>query len=141
MENITSGAGLAALGFWIFIAGAVAASYWDTIRKRESQHETLRRVIESGQAIDDELIDKLLSLTGGSQDMARDLKIGGVIMIFIAPGLTLMGWVLSVALDEPELVKVLLGVSGLIAFIAIGLLAAAAIAKRQEAANPSRQIP
>lgn len=141
MENITSGAGLAALGFWIFIAGVVAASYWDTIRKRESQHETLRRVIESGQAIDDELIDKLLSLTGGSQDMARDLKIGGVIMIFIAPGLTLMGWVLSVALDEPELVKVLLGVSGLIAFIAIGLLAAAAIAKRQETANPSRQIP
>jgi hypothetical protein len=141
MENITSGAGLAALGFWIFIAAAVAASYWDTIRKRESQHETLRRVIESGQTIDDELIDKLLSLTGGSQDLARDLKIGGVIMMFIAPGLALMGWVLAVALDQPELVKILLGVAGLVAFIAVGLLAAAAIAKRQDSTNPSGQIP
>lgn len=140
MENITSGAGYAALGFWIFLAGVIAASYWDTIRKRESQHETLRRVIESGQSIDDEVIDKLLSLTGGSQHLARDLQVGGVITLFIAPGLLLMGWILSIALTEPELLRVLLAVAALVAFIAVGLLAAAALVKRQEDAEPPRQF-
>ena len=41
MESI--GVGLGALGFWGFIAAVVVASYWDGIRKRESQHETIRR--------------------------------------------------------------------------------------------------
>ena len=54
------GAGLAAFGFWMFVAAIVVAGIWYDIAKRRAQHETLRRLIESGQTIDPELLDKLL---------------------------------------------------------------------------------
>ena len=131
MEALGTGAGLAALGFWSFIAVAVATSYWDSIKKRETQHETLRRIIESGQPIDDELTDKLLTLTGNSKDLARDLKVSGLITLFIAPGLALLGWMLATALNQPELLGTLLGVAGLVLFLSIGLLVAAYVAEHQ----------
>jgi hypothetical protein len=139
METIGTGAGLAALGFWTFIAAAVAATYWDKIRKREAEHETLRRIIESGQPIDDELTDKLLSVTGGSRELARDLKVSGLIVLFIAPGLALLGWTLSKALDEPELWQILLGVAGLVGLLSIGLLVAAWVAERQYGASAEQR--
>ena len=52
--------GLAAFGFWMFVAAAVIAGVWDGVRKREAEHETLRRMIESGKQPDSEMIDKLL---------------------------------------------------------------------------------
>lgn len=131
MEHLGTGAGLAALGFWTFIAAAVAASYWDKIRKREAQHETLRRVIESGQAIDEELTDKLLMISGDARDYARDLKVAGLITLFVAPGLWLFGWLLSAAVGEPQLVGIFTGIAALVAFISIGLLVGAYVAERQ----------
>jgi hypothetical protein len=129
MQEISYGAGLAALGFWLFIAAIVAAGIWESIRKRESQHETLRRIIESGQPIDADLTDKLLSLSGGNQQLDRDLKVGGVIMLFIAPGLLLMGWIMSIYLN-PKIFGALLGVSALVLCIGVGLLAAGTLAAR-----------
>ena len=40
--------GLGALGFWLFLAAVVVAGIWFDAKKRESQQETLRRVVESG---------------------------------------------------------------------------------------------
>ena len=51
MEAISLGAGLAALGFWLFIAVVVIGGIWDGARKREAKHESLRRIIESGQQV------------------------------------------------------------------------------------------
>lgn len=129
MQEFSSGAGMAALGFWLFIGIVVAAGVWESIRKRESQHETLRRVIESGQPIDDELTDKLLSLTGGNKNLERDLKVSAIILLFIAPGLLLMGWIMSIFL-APELFGVMLGVSALVFCIGLGLWVASLLAKR-----------
>ena len=42
------------------------------------QHETLRRVIESGQPIDQTLMDRLL---GGEKRVDRDLKVAGLIVM------------------------------------------------------------
>ena len=68
MQDIGLGAGLATLAFWGFIATAVVAGMWDSIRKREAKHETVRRLVESGQKIDTDLMDKLVTLTDGKSE-------------------------------------------------------------------------
>ena len=112
--------GLAAFGFWMFIAAVSVGGIWDGVRKREAEHETLRRMIESGKTPDQELVDKLL---GHKKDPARDLKAAGLIVIFVAPGLALMGWVIGLA--QPDALMPLFGVAGLVGFVGIGLLTAA----------------
>ena len=117
--------GLAAFGFWMFIAAAAVGGIWDGVRKRDAQHETLRRMIESGKDPDPQLIDQLI---GTTKKPSRDLKVGGLIVIFVAPGLALMGWVIS--LQEKAALLPLLGVAGLVAFVGIGLLTAAGFLER-----------
>ena len=117
--------GLAAFGFWMFIAAATVSGIWDGVRKRDAQHETLRRMIESGKDPDPQLIDQLI---GTTKKPSRDLKVGGLIVIFVAPGLALMGWVIS--LQEKAALLPLLGVAGLVAFVGIGLLTAAGFLER-----------
>jgi hypothetical protein len=71
------------------------------------------------------LIDQLI---GTTKKPSRDLKVGGLIVIFVAPGLALMGWVIS--LQEEAVLIPLLGVAGLVAFVGVGLLTAAAFLER-----------
>lgn len=123
MEGI--GAGLAALAFWGFIASVVVSGVWYSVRERDAQHETMRRLIESGQTIDQALVDKILH---GDNRPDRQLKIGGLITIFVAPGLAILAWFLS-KLAAPLLFP-LLGAAGLVAFVGIGLLVAARFAER-----------
>ena len=117
--------GLGALGFWLFIASVVVGGMWFDSRKRESQQESLRRLVESGKHIDSDVLDKILAASGNKSHPDQDLKIAGLIMLFIAPGLLVMGWFMA-ALAE-ELWTIMLGVSGLVAFIAIGLLVASRV--------------
>jgi hypothetical protein len=117
--------GLAAFGFWMFVAAATVGGIWDGVRKREAEHETLRRMIESGKQPDPELVDKLL---GHKKDPARDLKVAGLIVIFVAPGLALMGWLIG--LENKDAFHALLGVAGLVAFVGIGLLTASKYLER-----------
>lgn len=129
--------GLAAFGFWMFIAAVSVGGIWDGIRKREAEHETLRRMIESGKEPDPAIIDTLL---GHKKEPERDLKVGGLITFSVAPGMALMGWFIS--LHEPDALLPILGVACLIAFVGIGLLAAASFmkrARREDAGeNPNR---
>ena len=129
MEDLTTGAGLGALGFWLFIAAIVAVGVWDNIRKRDAQHETLRRIIESGQSIDEELTDKLLALTGGSKTLEKDMWVSGLIILSIAPGLAVFGWVMSLVLAE-ELLPIMLAVSALLVSLGAGFLVVARLIRR-----------
>ena len=117
--------GLAAFGFWMFIAAATVGGIWDGVRKRDAEHETLRRMIESGKQPDPELFDKLL---GHKKDPARDPKVAGLIVIFVAPGLALLGWLIG--LENKDAFSALLGVAGLVAFVGIGLLTASRYLER-----------
>jgi len=121
-------AGLGALGFWIFIAAIVVAGIWFDVRKRESQQETLRRVVESGQEIDPAIIDKILAAGKELSRIDRDLRVSGLIVIFLSPGLAVFGWFL--AKSRPEIMSVMLGIALLVGFIGIGLLVAAKVAER-----------
>ena len=121
-------AGLGALGFWIFIGAVVVAGIWFDVRRRESQQETLRRVVESGKPVDSEMIDKLVRAGGEQSRTDRDLTVAGLIVVFIAPGLAILGWFLAKL--QPELMSVMLGVSLLMGFIGVGLLVDGRVAER-----------
>ncbi len=126
MQSMTLGAGLAALAFWGFVAIVSVAGIWSTIRRRESQQETLRRLIESGQAVDPDTVQKILSQ--GSERLDRDLMAGGIIMVFIAPGLAVLGWFLKWL--APEALMPLYGAAALAGCIGIGLLVASMVIGR-----------
>ena len=130
------GFGLAAFAFWGFIASCVIGGIWYAIREKETQHETLRRIIESGREVDAEVIDRVMSDGGKSED---DLRVGGYITMSVAPGLALLGSVLKVATDNEQVFIILLGVSGLVLFIATGLLVAARVLERGN--TPKNETP
>ncbi len=123
-------AGLGALGFWLFIAAIVVAGIWYDARRKESQQETLRRIVESGRDIDQELIDRLLGTTD-SKELARDLKLSVYVVVGVAFGLLALGLVLGAINAEARVA--LTGVSALVAFIGAGLWAAAKYVDREEA--------
>ncbi|MGB5627843.1 MAG: DUF6249 domain-containing protein [Woeseiaceae bacterium] len=125
--------GIAAFGFWMFIAAATVGGIWDGIRKREAEHETLRRIIESGKQPDQQLMDKLL---GHNKAPERDLKVAGLIVIFVAPGLAVMGWLI-----DDDAFMPLLGVAMLVAFVGLGLLTAAQFMKKAREADSSNNPP
>jgi hypothetical protein len=102
---------------------------------REAQHETVRRIIESGQPVDQALMDKVL---GGDKVVHRDLKIGGLIVLCTAPGLAALGWFISFVAEEALLP--LLGVATLVAFVGVGLLVASRAAERSYRENDPSAI-
>lgn len=114
--------GLGALGFWLFIASVVVGGMWFDSRKRESQQESLRRLVESGKHIDSDVLDRILAASGSKTRPDQELQAAGLIMLFIAPGLLVLGWFMSKVAEQ--LWPILSGVAGLVAFIAIGLLVA-----------------
>ena len=125
--------GLAALGFWLFIAAAAVGGIWDGVRKREAEHETLRRIIESGKTPDQRLIDKLL---GTDKAPERALKVAGVIVTFVAPGLAIMGWIIG--RQEPDAFMPIVGAAALVGFVGIGLLVGAAYMARARREDDQR---
>ena len=129
MQGFSLGAGLAALAFWGFIASVVVAGIWFDIRKREAQHETVRRLVESGQPINQELMDKLLALSDDkSERLDRNLKIAGLIILPVAVGIAIFGLVLGTAFPQSQIP--LLGAAALVACIGFGLLWVSKIVER-----------
>lgn len=133
MEFSGIGAGLAALAFWGFLAAVVVAGIWYDIRRRESQQETVRRMIESGREFDAETLDQLLSL---SQDRDKrpdeDFRIAALWVLPVAPGLLLLGLILGAAV--PEAKAPILGAAALAACLGVGFWIASRIAARWYAA-------
>ena len=113
---------LGALGFWIFIAAVVVAGIWNDARKKEIQQETLRRIIESGKEIDAAMLDKVVAAGRDDSSGDQDLKASGIIMLFIAPGLAVLGYFMGKLAEE--LFSMLLGVAVLVAFIGVGMIVA-----------------
>ena len=135
MEGI--GLGITAFAFWAFVASCVVGGIWYSIREKEAQHETLRRIIESGKDVDAEVIDRVMNDGGKSEG---DLKVAGYITMSAAPGLALLGYVLEVATDNDKIFTILLGVSGLVFFVSIGILVAARVVERSEAKSDEKPL-
>lgn len=121
------GAGMAALAFWGFVAVAVIGAYWDSIRKREAQHETVRRLIESGQPMDKELMDKLLLLSDNKR-LDRDFRITALWVLPVAVGLAVLGLILGIAIPQAKIP--ILGASALLACLGVGFWLASNVVRR-----------
>jgi hypothetical protein len=131
------GAGIGAAAFWLFVAAAVFAGVWQNIRKRDAQHETLRRIVESGQPFDQVFLDKLVLLMGSAEKhLDRDLKLAGLILLFVAPGLAVLG--IFIGQDQPDALLPLLGVAVLVGLLSIGLLVTAKIIARDQRGDDAR---
>jgi hypothetical protein len=129
MEAIGIGAGLAAIGFWLFIAAAVGFGVWDGIRKREARHETLRRLIAAGDRIDEAIVDKILG--NKNKDLARELKIAAIITGMVVPGLVVLAFVLGQI--NPQATPAVLGAAAIVAFVAAGLFIGSRMVAREDA--------
>jgi len=129
MENLGLGGGLAALAFWGFVAAVSVAGIWDGVRKREAQHETLRRLAESGQPIDKAVMDKLLMLNSGSSKRYDiDFKVTALWILPVSVGLAIMGLILGVAIPQAKMP--ILGAAALLLCLGLGFLLASRIAAR-----------
>jgi hypothetical protein len=129
MGDMGIGAGLGAIGFWGFTAAIVVAAIWYYRGKHEPQQETMRRMLESDKPLDQGLAEKLLAANaGGNQFLDRDLMVGGVIVLFIAPGVAVLGWVLTALASE--VLYPLVGSAAILVFIGAGLIVAAKVATR-----------
>ena len=117
--------GLGALGFWLFIASTVIGGIWDGIRKRETQQETLRRMLESGKEIDPDVMDALLDR---NKRPDRDLKLASYIVFGAAVGLLLLG--VFIGLHDSDALMPIMGVSALVASVGFGLRIAARFLER-----------
>jgi hypothetical protein len=133
MDLNSLGGGLAAMAFWGFIAAVVVAGIWYGLRERQAQYDTVSKLVESGKPVDQAVIDKIL---GGNERPDRGLKIAGLITVFVAPGLVILGWFLEKR--EEGVLLPLMGVAGLVAFVGVGLLVAGKFAERslREDENP-----
>ena len=120
------GAGIASLAFWGFMAAAVIAGVWDAARKRDAQHETLRRMIEGGKPVDERLMKRLM--VGEPKRPDRELAIAAIVLISVAVGLAVLALVLRDAYESA--LTPLMGVAGLVVCLAAGLWAASAYVKR-----------
>src|SRR5687768_14338368 len=112
MDGEGLGAGIAALAFWGFISAMVVGGIWDGAKKREAQHETLRRMIESGKPVDEALMTKLFD--GEPKAPHRGLAISAIIVFSVAVGLVVLG----AMIEEPAV----FGAAGLCGCLAAGLL-------------------
>ena len=129
MQGFTLGAGLAAMAFWFFIAAVVVGGIWYDIRKKEAQQETIRRLFESGQKVDEKMIDKLMASTkDGTERLDRAFQITAMILLPVAVGLVVLALVLGLGVPDAKLP--LLGVAGLVACIGLGFGVAAKVARR-----------
>ena len=129
MQGISTGAGLAAMAFWGFVAVIVVAGIWYEIRRREAQHETVRRLIDSGQPLDQALADRIVSLSGGGRRyLERDLMAYGLVVLFAAPGLALLG--LFVGWQYPPAMLPILGAAALVGCVGVGLMVTARVVVR-----------
>lgn len=136
MQGFSVGAGLAALAFWGFIAAIVVAGIWYDLRRKQSQQETVRRVVESGQPIDPALVDRLLAEGSGKRSrLDRDFKLVALILLPGAVGVALFGLVLGVQVPEARIP--LLGISALVACVGIGFAMASRVARSWYAADGS----
>jgi hypothetical protein len=131
---------MAAFAFWAFIASCVVGGIWYSIREKQAQHETLRKISESGKDVDAEVIERVMN-DGSRRDKSEgELKVAGYITMSAAPGLVLLDYFVELASGNEKVFTILLGVAGLVFFVSIGLLVSAKVMERSNASSNDKPL-
>jgi hypothetical protein len=119
-------AAVAAGSFWMFVAVCVVAGVASAAFRHYETQKTIRKAIESGQALDPESIDRLLRSSrpaGGPPNWAFFL-VAGIMMLAIGAGLVAIGVAESTSHANPGQLYQGLGAGAMVGLIGVGLLVA-----------------
>ena len=85
-------------------------------------------IVESGQQLDVAVIDRMLGVSGGNERPDRDLKVAGIITMFVSPGLAILGWFLGRFNDK--IFEIMIGVALLVLIVGTGIYVAGMMTRR-----------
>lgn len=127
--GLITGSTLIGIAFWAFVTISAVAGIVSDYKRRKAAIEPLRLAIERGQALDPELVEKLLGHDG--HDAPLDpalLQIGGIITIAAGAGVALFAVFLSRLF--PQWLLPIVGLGVLAICVGVGLLVAARVLRR-----------
>ena len=121
------------------IAAVYIAVLYFRHKRYEAKLSLLRSAIERGQALDVEVVNKLMQPQAipakNSLPPGIGLRIVGIIFLAVGFGLPVMGYFLSTI--DPKAFPALKGTGGLLICISIGMFAAAALAHNKTKTDQS----
>jgi len=132
MQDFTIGAGIASLAFWGFIAAVVLGGIWYDIRRRAEQQKTIRSIVESGQQLDQKMLESILATEKADPiKTSKDMKLAAIIIFFVGVGMVIFG--ILVGMQDQRALFPMMGIGGLMFAIGAGLwLASQFIAKNND---------
>ena len=114
-------------GVYEQIRNQIVAAYQD-IGEQHVKHVSapvrVYRLAPAGQTAKPPPKTQPVEREDGGKNLKRDLRLGGVITLFLAPGLIVLGWFV-------DALQAMLGVAALVAFIGVGQLLAARMIDRR----------
>jgi hypothetical protein len=117
---------VAAGSFWMFIAIVVITGVTGAAFRHHETQKTIRKAIESGQALDPDTLDRLLrsARQAGTPPTRNFFLVAGVMMLSVAAGLVAIGWAESASHANPSQFFQGLGAAAMVGLIGVGLLVA-----------------
>jgi hypothetical protein len=135
---------LGAAAFWIALAAVLIAGGWNKVRREQIKQETLLKLIEKTGQLDEAQVKLLFPPPPPPSpwpppwhhprdplEGQRSLRVGGVVVMGVAAGLAVLGLVLRMlgtGDQQDEFGIAILGLAGLVAGVALGLLIASKFA-------------
>jgi uncharacterized protein YneF (UPF0154 family) len=106
--------------FWAALATVTVAMVIGGVIGRLASERTIRQAIEKGLVSDGQTVRELMQQRGPS--WPHRLIVMGIIIVFGALGVAVFAW--SLAAQEPESTRALLGIAGFTLLLGVGFLAA-----------------
>lgn len=130
--GLIAGTTLVGIAFWVFVTIAAVAGIVSDYKRRKAAIEPLRLAIERGQALDPELVERLLGRDRQGEPLDPELlQIGGIITTAAGTGVALLA--IFLARVFPQWLLPIVGAGVLVICVGVGLIVAARVLRRNRA--------
>jgi hypothetical protein len=127
------------IAFLLFLTVCAVAGIVADYKKRRVALEPLRAAIERGQQIDPAVIERLMTPDRDPGLNPVYLKIGGIIILSVGVGVALLAFILTQLEDARGAFYPILGAAAVVLCFGAGLMFAARVVERQNAAQSERR--